>query len=322
MFSKCKISVISLLLGVIVLAGVLGYLYFSHQSFSNGNVLSAQMASERTVQFINEKFLHGSGNKATAGSTDDLGSVYRVKVKIGDEEYTAFITKDGKYFFPEGYEIPTDIASINAIPKREKPDVKLFVMSYCPYGLQAEKAFLPVYDLLKDYASMGIYFVDYAMHEKKEVEENLRQYCIQKDQSLKYRDYLSCFVQSGDSEKCLKEASIDQEELSDCVSKTDNQYHIMADYNDKSKWISGRYPPFDIHKDLNEKYQVQGSPTLVINDKTVQLNDRSPESFKEAVCQAFTSEPDVCNQKLSEKVPSPGIGGIEDSNNNSQGTCQ
>lgn len=55
-------------------------------------------------------------------------------------------------------------------------------MSYCPYGLQAEKMFLPVYDLLKNKAEMGIYFVNYIMHDKKEIDENLREYCIQKEQ--------------------------------------------------------------------------------------------------------------------------------------------
>lgn len=320
MNQKIKVLIIVLVVLVISLGGALGF-YYQKSCPQRENFLSSAEAGKRVVDFVNEKFFNGDKSKAKLENVIDKNSVYEVVMKIGNNNYNSYITKDGKFFFPEGYEVPQNISSINAIPKSDKPDVKLFVMSYCPFGLQAEKAFLPVYDLLKDEASMGIYFVDYAMHGKKEVEENLRQYCIESDQSSKYGDYLECFVKSGDSEACLKSAGIDKEKLSDCISKTDEKYHIMADYNDKSKWISGRYPPFIIHRDLNDKYNVQGSPTLVINDKVVQLSSRSPEVMKETICKAFNNPPSDCFQKLSESVPLPGIGGGE-SDNNSQGVCK
>jgi hypothetical protein len=51
--------------------------------------------------------------------------------------------------------------------KREKPDVDVFVMSYCPFGTQIEKGLLPVWDLLGDKINLNIRFVDYAMHGKR-----------------------------------------------------------------------------------------------------------------------------------------------------------
>jgi len=95
-------------------------------------------------------------------------------------------------------EQPTECQGIETIsidlPKTDKPTIDLFVMSYCPYGVQAEQAMLPVMELLGDEADINIRFVYYAMHDWTEIEENTRQYCIQKEEPDKYIDYLSCFV--------------------------------------------------------------------------------------------------------------------------------
>jgi len=199
-------------------------------------------------------------------------------------------------------------------------------MSYCPYGLQAQKMYLPVYDLLKEKAEMGVYFVNYIMHEKQEIDENLRQYCIQKEEKEKYADYLNCFVASGDSGKCLSQAGVDQGKTASCISATDKEFSVTTLYNDKSTWLSGQYPKFNVNADLNQQYGVQGSPTIVINE-TVIVTDasqcpggeikcvvisnfvRSPESFKNIVCQAFNLVPEECSQTLSNDAASTGIGG-------------
>jgi len=193
------------------------------------------------------------------------------------------------------------------IPKRKIPDVKIFVMSYCPFGLQAQKMFLPVYKLLKEKAKMGIYFVDYIMHGKKEIDENLRQYCIQKEQKEKYYNYLSCFVEQGNSENCLEKSKIDREILKNCIAAADKEYNITTQYNDKKTWLNGRYPRFNIHTDLVKKYGVRGSPTIVINDKVVNISPRSPESFKQAICSAFISKPEECNKPLSNQASPAGF---------------
>jgi glutaredoxin len=177
-----------------------------------------------------------------------------------------------------------------------KPEVQIFVMSYCPFGLQAEKMFLPVYDLLKDKASMGVYYVNYIMHGFKEAEQNVRQYCISSEQADKFSKYLSCFVKTDKHADCAKEAKIDEAKLATCYEATLKKYNI----NDKSE-------QFAIHDELNKKYSVQGSPTIVINGTEVSVN-RSPEDFKKAVCDAFTVKPKECETVLSKTVASPGIG--------------
>lgn len=308
---------IAIVIAAILVGGVFIYAYQGKL----GGTLPAGEAAEKAVNFINQELLAGQ-SEASLIEVKNEGSIYRIRIKIGEGEYDSFVSKDGRFLFPEGIELTaaTTTSSPVAVEKRDNPDVKLFVMSYCPYGLQMQKALLPVYDLLKNKASIGVYFVNYIMHEKKEIDENLRQYCIQKEQKEKYSAYLGCFVKDGNFENCLSETGIDRTKLSKCVSDTDKEFSITAQYNDESTWINGNFPKFSVQDDLNNQYGVQGSPTFVINDKVVNA-ERSPEEIKEIICQAFNSQPQECSQALSGDTPSPGFGTQTDSGN-SNGSCE
>ncbi len=219
-------------------------------------------------------------------------------------------------------------SSNKKVVKSNKPNVELFVMSYCPYGLQMEKAMIPVMELLHDYANFSVKFVYYSMHPSVgEVEENLRQYCIQKVQPDKYLDYLKCFVQTGSYSNpvayrlCLQRAAIDVGALEKCMKETDAKYKVTYYLNNKSTWLSGRFPLFEVNAAENKKYGVQGSPTLVINGHVVEVQ-RSPEAIKELICQAFVNPPAVCNTTLLSTVPAPGFGPLTASSSSSgAGTC-
>ncbi|HRY36382.1 MAG TPA: thioredoxin domain-containing protein [Candidatus Magasanikbacteria bacterium] len=193
------------------------------------------------------------------------------------------------------------------VVKTDKPAVELFVMSYCPYGLQMQKALLPVMELFGKKADISIKFVSYIMHDKKEIDENNLQYCLENEQEDKFIPYLKCFTVSGDSASCLKEVKVNESKLSSCIAVTDKKFGTTAAYNDKASWLSGYYPLYNVHKDLNEKYGVQGSPTLVINGSQVQVA-RSPEAVKQAICASFEEQPEECGQTLSTASAAPSFG--------------
>lgn len=193
------------------------------------------------------------------------------------------------------------------IVKSDKPIVELFAMSYCPYGLQMEKAYLPVMELLKNKADLSIKFVYYAMHGQKELEENTRQHCIQTQQPLKFLAYMNCFVGKDDYKACLASAKVDVKKMNACVSATDKQFGTMVKFKDQNTWLSGKYPLYPVNQDLNEKYGVQGSPSLVINGAEVQA-DRTPEGVKKVVCAAFNNPPAECEKTLSTTALQAGFG--------------
>ena len=144
----------NLITAVIVIAGVLAvgaFLYLrqgQNQTSSSKELLSSQQAAEKAINYINKNVL-SQGLSASLVNVIDEGQVYKIYLKIGENEYQSYISKDGKYLFPEGYDLAVELGNPEESPdnqeitKREEPDVKLFVMSYCPYGLQAQKMFLP-----------------------------------------------------------------------------------------------------------------------------------------------------------------------------------
>jgi len=327
--------------GLVIFGAIAAAAYFNifqiPEKYLPAKNLTANVAAQKAVDFVNKNML-SEGITLSFKDAKDENGLYTFKLTVQGKDYAAYVTKNGKLFFAEGIpqaiELDKPLGGETAsaeVAKSDKPDVKVFVMSYCPYGLQAEKMYLPVYDLLKDKATMGIYFVNYAMHGKKEIDENLRQYCIQKEQNDKYAAYLKCFVEgttsadgTGEYSKCLTQAGIDQNKLSACVAGTDTEFKVTADYNDKNTWLSGSYPKFAVNDDLNTKYNVQGSPTIIVNDKDVSssLATRSPEALKQVICSAFNNQPEECKTALSSDQPSTGFGaGTETATDSSGAAC-
>ena len=169
-----------------------------------------------------------------------------------------------------------------------QPTLQFFIMSYCPYGLQMLKGVLPVWKLLKDKANIQLRFVSYTMHGSKEKEENKRMVCIREEQCDKLLDYLSCYVTGAGYSTCLKQAGVDETKLDNCMASKADQY-------------------LAVDKQLNEKYGVKGSPTVVLDDKVIKMWPRSPENIKEKICGAFSSQPKECQQSLSTENPAPGF---------------
>ncbi len=200
------------------------------------------------------------------------------------------------------------------------PQVELFIMSHCPYGLQAQKGILPVAKLLGSDINFSIKWVDYAMHGKTEIDDNLIQYCIQKDQDSLYIPYLECFLEEGKTTECFASAGIDTAKLNLCIQTTDVMYKITEMYNDRSTWSGGTYPQFPIDSELNSKYGVQGSPTLVINGAQVQSN-RSPQAFLDTICKYYETKPEACSTQLSTTNPSAGFGFDAQSGGTTGGGC-
>lgn len=294
---------------------------------------SVKDIGEKKITDKFEKFLKSDleGVEIDITDVEKESGLYRFNVNLKKDEQKqeiiSYATLDGALLFPYSipFEEPTEIretttTTLKDLPKTDKPKVDLFVMSHCPYGTQIEKGIIPVLSTLGNKIDFNLRFVYYAMHGKKELDQELVQYCIQKEQNTKLIKYLNCFLKDeSKTEQCLTEASIDQTKLESCVASTDKQFKVIDGFNDKSTWLSGNFPTFNVDKTLNDQYEVQGSPTLVINGVNAN-SGRDSASLLKVICSAFKEAPKECEMVLSSAAPSPGFGSASGSNS-ATGSC-
>ncbi|MCF7820196.1 MAG: hypothetical protein K9M44_01860 [Candidatus Pacebacteria bacterium] len=305
-----------------IIIGVLAVLFLASLSWAivssstpEAKALAPEEAKKVAEEYIN-KNLMPEGSTVVIDGVVRENDLYKMDVNVGQGQVVkSYLTLDGSVFFPQGLVIEKEVAENNTpstpqipenIVKADKPEVELFVMSHCPFGTQMEKGMLPVVETLGDKIDFELKFVDYAMHGEKEIQEQLRQYCIQENTPDKLNDYLACFLGEGNSQACLEETSINQSQLNSCVEATDNEYNITSNFENKKNY-RGSYPEFAIHKADNEKYGVSGSPTLVINGSQVSTA-RDSATLLATVCESFNEKPAECETELSSASPSSGFG--------------
>ena len=301
---------LNIIFAAIFLLLLLGSYAYSLQK--KGNPQKETAIKENTEKFIKENLIQpGTDFQITEFVKE--GDLYKLVASVSGQSITAYVSKDGKKFFPSVIDLdksaenaPAANASqppvAEAAQKKDIPDVELFVMSYCPYGVQAEKGILPVVQALGSKINFSVKFVDYILHGKKEFDENLNQYCIQKEEPSRFNDYLACFAKESDSVKCAADIILDGAKIASCISTTDKQFKLTESFN-----AGGQSAPFSIQTDLNKKYGVKGSPTLVVNGEVLDAS-RDSASLLKTICSGFTTAPEECNQALSATTPTPSFG--------------
>ena len=288
----------TIVLGLIVI-------FFIMYSFKGGeitgNVVSGDEAGNTLASFINS---NGLGS-AKYISSEKEGQLYKISIEVDGQEAPIYVTLDGQYAIAQPIPITGNASTSNAdttgttntpteVPKSDKPKVELFIMSYCPYGTQMEKAILPVISTLKDKIDFKLRYTHFTLHGEKEDTEDFRQLCIREEQGSKFLPYIQCILNStdpynpGNVTQCMNQLGIDANKVNSCVTTK------AADY-------------YSVDSGLSEGYGVQGSPTLVINGVQVQ-SSRSPAAVLETICSAFNNAPSECNTQLPTTQASPGFG--------------
>ena len=111
------------------------------------------------------------------------------------------------------------------ITRMGKPTLELFVMSYCPFGVQAEEKVIPIVKKFGDAIDFKLQFIAQekeetsaqditpftSLHGYPEVAENIRQLLIAKEYPDRYLDYILCRGKKLDKswEGCAQKLGID-----------------------------------------------------------------------------------------------------------------
>jgi len=286
-------------------------------------VLGVEEIKVKMADFVNKNLMQ-PGSEVTVKEVTEEGELYKIIVAMSNgQDITSYATKDGEKIYTQVFVLdeyekkaeeakadapaPEAEATVADVPKAEMPKVELFVMSHCPYGTQIEKGILPVLETLGDKLDFELKFCDYAMHGEKELDEQLNQYCLQKNEPEKLLAYLKCFLSADEGEKCLAEVKANSSKLKACVAETDEEFKVKSLFADQSTWKSGRFPQFNVFKADTDKYGISGSPSIVINGKKVSTG-RDSAGLLKAICAGYETQPEECAKVLSADAPTPGFG--------------
>lgn len=167
----------------------------------------------------------GNPKKTNIRSGADTGvclECHDSKHSPGFAEIVALHTKDVDHS-KEAMNLEELLAS--RIARMGKPTLELFVMSYCPFGVQAEEKIIPIVKEFGDKIDFKLQFIAEekaelslneitpftSLHGYPEVAENIRQLLIAQEYPNKYLDYILCRGKKLDKswEDCGEKLGID-----------------------------------------------------------------------------------------------------------------
>ena len=291
---------------------LLGLFLNGHVFDKNDKIDTAKIEIDAAKELI-ENFIPSinPGITVVADGFSEKNGLYVVNLTISangqDQKMISYLTLDGKMLFPQGIDVvegdaikaaPPSKTAPTEYPKSDKPEVDLYVMSFCPYGIQAEQQMKPVVDALKDVANINVRFIAnvggdtvesvQSLHGAPEAKEDLRQLCVQDMYDTKtYWNYVeeinnNCYPTyrtDGKLEVCWKEAAktagVDVEKVETCAYSSTGIDLIKADGV------------------LSSENGVSGSPTIIINGMKYN-GARTSDAFQAAICSSFNVAPELC----------------------------
>jgi hypothetical protein len=300
-------GLIALIAGICII--LIAFLATGMQQAGQGTVVPPAACGERTISYINN-------NLVTAGTTVELvsiaekGGMYEIKSLYQMEEITLYTSKDCTLLFTNA--ITMDASGSQPAPqvtraavaqvKSARPSVDLYVMSFCPYGTQAETVMGPVFELLRTKADIRIRYIATitgatvgsidSLHGPAEANEDLQQLCINKYYPEKYWAYLNAFnndcypswQNTAVLESCRKNTtaalSIDSAKIDSCAGGAEGLALLRSD------------------ETASAKDGASASPMLFVNG-VLYSGSRTPEAYKQAICNSFETEPAECSTLLS-----------------------
>lgn len=284
--------------------------------------ISTDRLSNKVINYINDNLIP-AGEVASFKSIEKIGCVmlYNVTTVYRGRDIPVYVTGDGKMLFLGMEDIssaPEEKREFKKTgfdaPDKEIPEIELYVMSFCPFGNQAENNLYPVIKLLKGKIKVKVRYIASvlenefpfslkietedgtfyirALHGPNEAWENLVELCVQKYYPEKFWDFLidvnkNCtpvYRNFSTLKECVKGVAITHEINHEKIFKCANSSEAIQMLREDEEKVN--------------ELGVTGSPTLFINGVEYR-GARTPESYKQAICSGFIEQPEECNITLS-----------------------
>jgi len=324
------VAVVMLAVGLIGGYYVLGtYMPMETETVSNGGT-SAQteefVYNEAKINEITETFgdyfyvySQGQDVEFSYDSYIEMDNYVKLIYVLDGQEFDIYMSKDYKELYPSVLtydefksEVESAKAQFEAMPeeteepaeleKTDEPEVLLFVMSFCPYGNVAEDAMYPVVDSIGESMYFEpVYIVSggpgawSSLHGNVELNQDVREKIIYNLYGPDvWMDYVYDVNQKCDytnADTCWKDPA---------ETMGINTTEVEELFNNQT------YVDELLMKDasITSAYGVSGSPTLIINGMKMSIA-RTPEAYKQAICDADLTPDENCTVELAADSAAP-----------------
>jgi glutaredoxin len=298
-------GMITLIVGIVII--LVAFLIAGMMETGQGTVVPPAACGAKAIAYINTNLAQQGMNVTLTSVTEERG-LYALKGQYQSQEITLYTTKDCTLLFtntvnmsaPAGGETSPQVTS--APVKSARPAVDLYVMSFCPYGTQAETAMGPVVDLLTSKTDIRIRYITTisgttadsvdSLHGPAEAKEDLRQVCINKYYPDQYWSYIKTF-----DEQCYPSWQ-DATALASCQKNTTTALSIDSAKIDTCAQGDEGMSLLKADEAAANKDGASASPTLFINGVEYS-GARTPDAYKQAICNSFDTAPAECNTVLA-----------------------
>jgi len=105
--SKNNLTPLIIIVGLLVIAGAIFYLAQPKAEEKTSKLPSSEEIGNKVVKYIDDTFLQGRSQASleSIAMDNELG-MYKLKLKVEEEEFEAYVTKDGKFLF---FQTPIDL---------------------------------------------------------------------------------------------------------------------------------------------------------------------------------------------------------------------
>ena len=300
-------GMIALIVGIVII--LVALLVVGMMQTGQGTVIPPAACGGKAVAYINNNLVQ-SGTNVTLVSIAESRGLYELKAQYQSEVITLYTTKDCTLLFTNTVNMTTtgsqpavqETTATHTPVKSTRPTVDMYVMSFCPYGTQAETVMSPVVDLLKAKADIRIRYITTitgstadsvdSLHGMSEAKEDLQQVCINKYYPEKFWAYLDTF-----NKECYPSWQ-NATTLASCRKNTTETLSIDSVKIDACAQGAEGLALLKADETASAKDGATASPMLFING--VQYSGaRTPDAFKKAICNSFDTVPVECTTVLS-----------------------
>lgn len=299
---------------------------------SNGTELTLSEAEDKALTYVNNNLLQAPF-VATVEKSAAVGDLYKITLSVAGQSVDSYLTKDGKLFFPQGFDLSASASSgatggatelkeisIDDDAVKGNPQAKVTIVEFsdfeCPFCGKYYRE--TEFQIMKDYVDTGkvrYVFRDSPLDFHKSAQKAAEaaecageqgKYWEMHDYLFQNQDYLAVENLKG----YAKDLKLDTTKFNDCLDKSKMAEEVKKDLADSQKYGVSGTPAFFINGKLISGAQPYGTFKAEIEAALAAVKNAEAvkeEEVKPAVVEnkPAATEPKPTETKPAETVPAP-----------------